>query len=402
MQKTRNFRHGPRRATNTRHFGPNTRRGGANSGKQHINPERFVKVADPAAVHSYKAQHSFADFAIHPLLKSNIAIKGYMRPSEIQDKTITLGLAGRDVVGVANTGTGKTAAFALPILNKLMHEPAAKALIMTPTRELAIQIEGQCKIFAKNSGLSGALLIGGLPLGRQTTSLKQDPRIVIGTPGRIKDHIGQGNLSLNSCTMVVLDEVDRMLDMGFLPDMRYLLDLLPDARQSFFFSATLSPEVNRLISSFTNDPVTVNVRLGETSDNVHQAVVKYAGKPERLDRLYDVLIAEGMSKALIFGDTKHGVERLARELVARGFSADALHGGKNQGQRQRALDGFRENRTNILVATDVAARGIDVVDISHVINFDVPKTYDDYIHRIGRAGRAGRTGHALTFVGSTL
>ena len=397
MQK-RNFHRGPRRGSTTRHFGPNTRRSAGRGNKQYINPERFVKVADPAAVHSYRAQHSFADFAIHPLLKSNVAIKGYESPSEIQDKTIPLGLAGRDVVGVANTGTGKTAAFALPILNKLLHEPGAMALIMTPTRELAIQIEGQCKIFAKNSGLNGALLIGGLPLGRQTTSLKQNPRIVIGTPGRIKDHIGQGNLSLSNCTMVVLDEVDRMLDMGFLPDMRALLGQIPDTRQSFFFSATLSPEVNNLISNFTKDPVTVNVRVSETSDNVHQAVVKYAGKHERLDRLHDALIADGMSKALIFGDTKYGVERLAKELTARGFSAASLHGGKNQGQRQRALDSFRSNGTNVLVATDVAARGIDVIDISHVINFDQPKTYDDYIHRIGRAGRAGKTGHALTFV----
>ena len=397
MQKRR-YQHGPRRGSTTRHFGPNPRARAGRGNKQYINPDRFVKVADPAAVHSYRAQHTFADFAIHPLLKSNVAIKGYESPSEIQDKTIPLGLAGRDVVGVANTGTGKTAAFALPILNRLLHEPSAMALIMTPTRELAIQIEGQCKIFAKNSGLNGALLIGGLPLGRQTTSLKQNPRIVIGTPGRIKDHIGQGNLSLSNCTMVVLDEVDRMLDMGFLPDMRALLGQIPDTRQSFFFSATLSPEVNNLISNFTKDPVTVNVRVSETSDNVHQAVVKYAGKHERLDRLHDALIADGMSKALIFGDTKYGVERLAKELTARGFSAASLHGGKNQGQRQRALDSFRSNGTNVLVATDVAARGIDVIDISHVINFDQPKTYDDYIHRIGRAGRAGKTGHALTFV----
>src|SRR3990167_6115046 len=401
MQKRR-YQHGPRRGSTTRHFGPSTRpRGGNRGGKQFINPDRFVKVADPAAVHSYSAQHSFADFAIHPLLKSNVAIKGYQTPSEIQDKTIPLGPAGRDVVGVANTGTGKTAAFAPPILNKLLHEPGAMALIMTPTRELAIQIEGQCKIFAKNSGLNGALLIGGLPLGRQTTSLKQNPRIVIGTPGRIKDHIGQGNLSLANCTMVVLDEVDRMLDMGFLPDMRALLGQIPDTRQSFFFSATLSPEVNNLISNFTKDPVTVNVRVSETSDNVHQAVVKYAGKHERLDRLHDALIADGMSKALIFGDTKYGVERLAKELTARGFSAASLHGGKNQGQRQSALDSFRNNGTNVLVATDGAAGVIDVIDISHVINFDQPKPSDDYTPRIGGAGRAGKTGHALTFVAST-
>lgn len=390
--------HGPRRP-GTRHFSPNTRSANRGGGaRQTIHPSRFIKKANPAIAADYKSEHSFDDFAIHPILKNNVAIKGYESPSEIQDKTISLGLDGRDVVGVANTGTGKTAAFALPILNKLLHDRDAVGLIIAPTRELAIQIEEQCKQFAKNSGLSGALLIGGLPMGRQINALKNHPRIVIGTPGRIKDHVGQGNLRLAGCTMVVLDEVDRMLDMGFLPDVRFLLDQLPASRQSFFFSATLSPEVNNLIKTFTHDAVTINVKAGETSDNVHQDIVPYDGKTERLDRLHDVLIGEGIGKTLIFGDTKYGVERLAKELQARGFKADALHGGKSQGQRQRALDGFREGNVNILVATDVAARGIDVVDITHVINFDVPKTYDDYSHRIGRAGRAGKTGYALTFV----
>lgn len=389
---------GPRRQ-GTRHFGPNTRSSSRNQGnKQIIHPSRFVKKANPALVGDYKSKHSFNDFVIHPILKSNVAIKGYKSPSEIQDKTIALGLAGQDVVGVANTGTGKTAAFALPILNKLLHDREAMGLIIAPTRELAIQIEEQCRQFAKNSGLSGALLIGGLPMGRQVNALKNHPRIIIGTPGRIKDHVGQGTLRLGECTMVVLDEVDRMLDMGFLPDVRFLLDQLPANRQSFFFSATLSAGVNDLIKTFTHDAVTINVKASETSDNVHQDIVAYDGKPEKLDRLHDVLIAEGIGKTLIFGDTKYGVERLAKELVSRGFKADALHGGKSQGQRQRALDGFREGNISVLVATDVAARGIDVIDITHVINFDVPKTYDDYSHRIGRAGRAGHTGYALTFV----
>jgi ATP-dependent RNA helicase RhlE len=390
------------RRVHTRHFGPSTnrKRGGGNN-KQFIDPARFVKKANPAASSDYVAENAFADFAIHPILKSNIAVKGYLTPSEIQDKTILLGLSGRDVVGIANTGTGKTAAFALPILNKLLHQPGALGLIITPTRELAIQIEEQCRQFAKNSGLSGALLIGGLTIGRQITALKHNPRIIIGTPGRLKDHIRQGTLNLGRADMVVLDEVDRMLDMGFIEDVRFILDRLPAERQSFFFSATMGPEVTRLIQTFTKDPVTVNVKQGETSDNVDQSVINYSGKTERLDRLHDILIAPSMGKALIFGDTKYGVERLAKELKLRGFKADALHGGKTQGARQRALDGFRENKINILVATDVAARGIDVADITHVINFDTPKTYDDYIHRIGRAGRAGRTGIALTFVEKT-
>jgi superfamily II DNA/RNA helicase len=374
------------------------RRQSRKAAKQLIDPARFIKAAEPSLNGDYISTHEFADFAIHPLLKANITSKGYLKPSEIQDKTITLGLEGHNVVGIANTGTGKTAAFALPILNKLMRAHASRALIIAPTRELAIQIEEQCKILAKSSGLSGALLIGGLPMGRQITSLKHNPRIIIGTPGRIKDHLGQGTLSLHGCDMVVLDEVDRMLDMGFINDVREILSNLPRDHQAFFFSATIGPEIRSLIETFAANPTVINVKVGETSQNVNQDVVNYAGKTDKLDKLHDELIRDGVAKTLVFGKTKYGVERLAKELKARGFKADSLHGGKNQGQRQRALDGFRENRINILVATDVAARGIDVKDITHVFNFDVPQTYDDYIHRVGRAGRAGRPGRALTFV----
>ncbi len=366
--------------------------------KQTINPNRYVKAANPAQTGDYTAQNNFADFAIHPLLKNNIAVKGYKTPSEIQDKTIAPGLSGRDVVGVADTGTGKTAAFAIPILNKLMHDRNSQALIIAPTRELALQIEGQCKLLAQNSGLTGALIIGGMPMGRQVSALKNGASIIIGTPGRLKDHVKHGSLSLSKCHMVVLDEVDRMLDMGFINDVRFLLDLLPAERQSFFFTATLSPEINTLIGGFAKDPVTINVKAGETSDNVHQDVIAYETKPQRLDLLHDLLLRSDVKKTLIFCEMKYGADRLAKELVARGFAADALHGGKSQGRRGRALDSFRDSTIHILVATDVAARGIDVIDITHVINFDEPHSYNDYIHRIGRAGRAGRIGHALTFV----
>lgn len=366
--------------------------------KAGIDPARFVKAAEPGLSSDYQARHEFADFSMHPLLKANVTTKGYIVPSEIQDKTITLGLDGRNVVGIANTGTGKTAAFALPILNKLMHNPASQALIIAPTRELAMQIEGQCKLLAKNSGLHGALLIGGLPMGRQITDLKHNPRMIIGTPGRIKDHLKQRTLTLSRADMVVLDEVDRMLDMGFINDVREILSNLPAEHQSFFFSATMSPEIHSLIETFAKNPEVINVKQGETSENVHQDIISFSGKTDKMDRLHQLLINEEVSKALVFGKTKYGVERLGKELKARGFSVDAIHGGKNQGQRARALDSFRTNKINILVATDVAARGIDVKDISHVINFELPQSYDDYVHRIGRAGRAGQPGHALTFV----
>jgi len=366
--------------------------------KQLIDPARFVKAANPGQSSEYETHHEFADFAMHPLLKANITAKGYVVPSEIQDKTIALGLDGRSVIGIANTGTGKTAAFALPILNKLMRSPSSQALIIAPTRELAVQIEEQCKILAKSSGLSGALLIGGTPMGRQVTALKNRARIIIGTPGRIKDHLKQGTFRLDGCDMVVLDEVDRMLDMGFINDVREILGNLPAEHQAFFFSATMSREIENIIDTFSKDPVTVNVKVGETSENVNQNVVNYRGKTEKIDLLHSLLIRDDVTKALVFGETKYGVERLSKELVARGFKADAIHGGKNQGQRQRALDSFRDNRIKILVATDVAARGIDVKDIAYVINYDIPQTYDDYVHRIGRAGRSGQPGNAVTFV----
>jgi ATP-dependent RNA helicase RhlE len=372
--------------------------GGRGPKKQYIDPSRFVQVARPVAEMVYDSKHTFADFAAEQLIKDNLAAKGYVDPSPIQDQTIPLGLEGRDIIGIANTGTGKTAAFAVPILHKLMNGIGQRALIIAPTRELAQQIEQECKSIARGSGLTGALLIGGSPMPPQLRDLKNRPNIVIGTPGRIKDHIERGTLRLQEFTMVVLDEVDRMLDMGFINDVRFILDSLAPVRQSFFFSATLEGNVRPLIETFANDPVTVSIKSGATSENVHQDIIKYRSTNEKLDQLHDVLNQDIVDKVIIFDERQRDVEKLSNELISRGFKADAIHGGKNQGQRQRALRRFKENEVKILVATDVAARGIDVADITHVINYTTPKSYDDYVHRIGRAGRAGRVGYALTFV----
>ena len=284
MAQYNNFNRRPR-ATYPRSSAP--KRGNRN--KSNIHPSKFVKEANPAESTDYVADNAFSSFSIHPVLKNNIAAKGYKSPSEIQDKTIPHGLAGSDVIGIANTGTGKTAAFAIPILNKLMHS-GGQALIIAPTRELAIQIEEQCKLIAKNTGLSGALLIGGMPMSRQIRDLKQGARVIIGTPGRIKDHLQQRTLNLSTASTVVLDEVDRMLDMGFINDVTYILDQMPKSKQSFFFSATLSPEINTLIQNFTSEPVTINVKVGETSENVHQAVLHYKDKSDRLDKLHSLLL----------------------------------------------------------------------------------------------------------------
>lgn len=369
------------------------------SRKQYINPERFVKSARPAAeVTEYIPLHSFSDFDFHPLLKQNIAAKGYVSPSPIQDQAIPHGLKGHDIVGIANTGTGKTAAFALPTLHRLLTEPFARALIIAPTRELAEQIEQECRSIARGSGLFRAVLIGGSSMRDQLRDLQSIPSIVIGTPGRIKDHIERGSLDLSTFNIVTLDEVDRMLDMGFIADIRFILGHLATERQSFFFSATMDPKIRELISTFLSNPVEISVKTGETSDNVEQNIVQYGGSHEKIEKLHEILIHESVGKTLVFDETQRSVERLAQELIERGFKADSIHGGKTQGQRSRALKQFKDSKLNVLVATDVAARGIDIADITHVINYTTPQTYDDYVHRIGRAGRAGQTGFALTFV----
>lgn len=381
--------------TNRRRSGGGNRRPGA----KYIDPNKFVKAAKPVTPQTeYVPTHKFDDFNVHQTIKNNLQAKGFVTPTPIQDQTIVPALEGKDVIGIANTGTGKTAAFSVPILHMLMTKPGSRALIVAPTRELAQQIEADIRSFAKGSGLFGAVIIGGEPIGRQLRDLRSNPQIVIGTPGRIKDHLERRTLNLSRFNMIVLDEVDRMLDMGFVDDVREILSQLAAERQSFFFSATLDARVNSLIQTFSNNPITVSIKTGETSDNVDQNVIRYGGNIEKLEKLHDLLIESHVTKAIVFDETQRSVERLSQELIERGFAAASIHGGKNQGQRQRALSRFKANDITVLVATDVAARGIDVADISHVINYTQPQSYEDYVHRIGRAGRAGKTGYALTFI----
>lgn len=394
----RSFNRSNTRRPSGQHFGG--RRSGGKRGpkKDYIHPSRFVSAAKPAEVVVYEPTHTFSDFLVNDLIKRNLEAKGFVQPSPIQDQTIPVALTGCDVIGIANTGTGKTAAFAIPVIDALMQRPQSRALIIAPTRELAQQIEQECKAIGRGSGLYGALLIGGSPMGPQLRDLRTNPQAVIGTPGRIKDHIERGTLDLSTFDMVVLDEVDRMLDMGFINDVREILSSVAPERQSLFFSATMDGKVKDLINTFSNDPVTISVKQGETSDNVHQDIVAYETNEDRILQLHDLLLRGDTEKVIIFDDTQRSVERLSDELVERGFRADAIHGGKNQSQRQKALSRFKRNEITILVATDVAARGIDVADVTHVINYSTPQSYDDYVHRIGRAGRAGRTGYAFTFV----
>lgn len=384
-------------------FGGGGRRssgGGSRRGpkKDYIHPSRFVQAAKAVEREAYVPTHTFADFMVSDLIKTNLGNKGFVTPSPIQDQAIPVILTGCDLIGIANTGTGKTAAFAIPMINKLTLLSGSRALIMAPTRELAQQIQEECKELGKGSGLFGALLIGGASMMPQLRDLRNNPQIVIGTPGRIKDHMERGTLDLSGFDTVILDEVDRMLDMGFINDMTEILSSMPAQRQSLFFSATMDRKVRDLIDRFAKDPVSVSVKQGDTSENVHQDIVAYETTSDKIVQLHNILVDEAVEKVIIFDDTQRSVERLSDELIERGFKADAIHGGKNQGQRQRALQKFKKSDISILVATDVAARGIDVADVTHVINFSTPQSYDDYVHRIGRAGRAGRVGHALTFV----
>jgi superfamily II DNA/RNA helicase len=366
--------------------------------KKYIDPARFVQVATVSETAPYEPKHRFADFRLNPVLKQNLTSKGYLTPSPIQDQTIPAALEGQDIIGIAGTGTGKTAAFALPTLSKLSESRHNNALIVAPTRELAEQIEHEFKALGKGTNVQNVLLIGGTNIGGQLRILKQRPQVVIGTPGRIKDHAQRGSLKLERFNIVVLDEVDRMLDMGFVNDVTHILNGTNPQRQSMFFSATMAPNVRTLIDTFSHSPHTVSLTDSSASENVHQNVVRYSAATDKIEKLHDLLINGEVSKVIVFDETQRNVEKLERELVNRGFLAASIHGGKSQGQRKRALSSFKNNSVTILVATDVAARGIDVADITHVINYAVPNDYEDYVHRIGRAGRAGRTGYALTFI----
>lgn len=346
----------------------------------------------------YVPTFRFSDFLISPRLKQNIELRNYTVPTPIQDQTIPIILAGRDVVGTANTGTGKTAAFLIPLIDKALKNKNERVFILAPTRELATQIYDELGLFARGLGIERALCIGGAGMQRQKADLTRNPHFVIGTPGRIKDFIRQKVLNLSRFNNVVLDEVDRMVDIGFIADVKYLISLLPKNRQSLFFSATVSPGAMKVLSVFVQNPVTVSVVDDSTAKNIDENIINVVSRDKKTDQLHDVLIQKDVTKSLVFGRTKWGIEKLTNQLIRRGFKAGSIHGNKRQSQRQRVLDQFRRNEINVLLATDLASRGLDICDVSHVINYDMPATYDDYIHRIGRTGRANKKGVALTFV----
>lgn len=346
---------------------------------------------------TYSAKHSFGDFAFPQQLLFNINQRNYSTLTPIQDQVIPLLLSRSDVVGLANTGTGKTAAFLLPFLKKIAQDRSQRVLVMAPTRELAVQIDQEIRSFSLKMGIFSALCIGGVGMYSQIRSLQRNPNFVVGTPGRLKDLAGQHRLNFATFNTVILDEVDRILDMGFINDMTAILLALPKLRQSAFFSATMTPQIQRVMNSFLKQPVIVSVKTQTVLTNIAQDVVPTHGKA-KTEVLHDLLIKQGFDKVLVFGRTKWGLEKLASDLSRRGLVVVAIHGNKSQGQRQHSLSEFKNNRVKVLLATDVASRGLDIDDVTHVINFDLPESYEDYIHRIGRTGRADKRGIALTLV----
>ena len=350
----------------------------------------------------------YADLALAEPLKRAVADMGYEFMTPIQAQAIPVVITGKDVMGAAQTGTGKTAAFSLPLLHRLMkHENAStsparhpvRALVLLPTRELADQVAQQVKLYAKHTNLRSAVVFGGMDMKPQTLELKKGVEVLVATPGRLLDHIEAKNAVLNQVEYVVLDEADRMLDIGFLPDLQRILSYLPKQRTTLLFSATFSPEIKRLASSYLQNPVTIEVaRSNATASTVEQHFYS-VGEDNKRHALHQILKQRGMKQSFVFVNSKLGCARLARSLEREGLKTAALHGDKSQDERLKALEAFKKGEVDLLVCTDVAARGLDIKDVPAVFNFDIPFNAEDYVHRIGRTGRAGASGLAVTFVG---
>lgn len=364
-----------------------------------IDINRFINKAETKKeTEVFTPRYAFSDLDIQGVLKKAIASRGFSAPTPIQDQSIPSILRGKDVVGLANTGTGKTAAFLIPLINKILKNPQEKVLIVVPTRELAIQIQEEFFAFCKKLNIFSVVVVGGAGIQGQIRQLYSHHNVIIGTPGRLKDLINRKVINLSQFKNVVLDEADQMLDMGFINDVKWMLSMVKKERQTLLFSATFSPEIKKLSDKFLNNPEQISIKSRETSSQVDQDIVRVGVSADKVAILYNLLIQSHFEKVLIFTRTKHGADKLSKKLYQRGLNSEAIHGNKSHNKRQKALKMFKESLIDILIATDVASRGLDIPNVSHVINYDVPATYDDYVHRIGRTGRANQQGVALTFV----
>ncbi|MDC7985324.1 DEAD/DEAH box helicase, partial [Rhodoplanes sp. TEM] len=349
---------------------------------------------------------SFQGFGLAEPIARALVDENYVTPTPIQAQTVPLALAGRDVVGIAQTGTGKTAAFALPILNRLFTDPkptirkSCRVLVLSPTRELSGQILDSFRAYGRHMKVASDLAIGGVSMGRQVRAVLPGLDVMVATPGRLLDLVNSNALRLNAVEVLVLDEADRMLDMGFIHDIRKIVSKLPKDRQTLFFSATMPQQIAELASQMLRDPARVSVTpAASTADRIDQRIV-HVDKAAKPQILAEVLASEPIDRCLVFTRTKHGADKVVRGLAKSGIAAEAIHGNKSQNQRERVLAAFRTGEVRILIATDIAARGIDVEGVSHVVNYDLPNIPESYVHRIGRTARAGAEGIAISFCDS--
>ena len=393
---------------NRRHYSGGRSRGRRNFGgggtrrfaKSKINPSKYVsKVIDESISQSKEYEGvDFSTFDLSPELMRNIASKGYSKTTEIQETAIPLAQAGKDILGVSSTGSGKTGAFLIPLIDKIFKFRDQKILIIAPTRELSQQIMKEGISLVRGSRIRLEVLIGGESISRQIWKLKGNPEIVVGTPGRLLDMVDRGALRLNQFNNIVLDEVDRMLDMGFINDIKKVFEGTPKEKQVLFFSATINDKIQRAINDMSRDYETIKLSANTPIGRIKQDIVYFSQTSEKVELLHEILLREEVTKTLVFVGTKRYADRIGDQLSSKGISSAVIHGDKRQSKRKQVLDLYRNSRVSVLVATDVAARGIDIDDISHVINLDEPNDFDSYIHRIGRTGRNGRLGNAYTFV----
>lgn len=365
-----------------------------------LNPELLIRKATTEIQDTTKPTTLYSELDLHQGLKDNIDRKGYTHPTQIQEQTLTHLINGRDLMGVANTGTGKTGAFLIPIIQQLLqNKQQFQSLVVVPTRELALQVEEEFNSLVKGLNLYSVSFIGGTNISRDLSNLRKNNQLIIGTPGRLMDLANRKALRLQDIKVLVLDEFDRMLDMGFVNDIKRLVKSMTNRKQTMLFSATVDKTQKNLISDLLTNPMEVKVSSGETTaDQIDQDIIRVPQGTDKFDLLLNLIGDKSFEKVLIFAETKRLVNKVGQRLNSSGVRSDVIHGNKSQNYRNNALNKFKQGTVQVLVATDVAARGIDVTDVTHVINYQLPLNFDSYVHRIGRTGRAGKTGKAYTFV----
>lgn len=374
-------------------------RGARNKMVSTIDPQKLVKKASQTKEEKFVSTLTFKDLHLQQKLERNIASKGYDRPTEIQEKAIPSLINGNDIIGIAATGTGKTGAFLIPIIHQMLEDKRTTALVIVPTRELAQQVHDEYRSLTNGLGFYSSCFIGGTNVNKDISIARKKNRFIVATPGRLNDLVDRRALNLNNSTILVLDEFDRMLDMGFINDVRKISNAMSNKAQTMLFSATIDKSQETLIKEFVQSPIRVNVTNGtKSSDNVHQDIIKVSGSENKFDVLLGLLNKSSFEKVILFAETKRTADNISKKLCKSGLRSDVIHGNKSQNYRTKAIKLFRSGKTRILVATDVAARGIDIDNVTHVVNYQLPRTMDSYIHRIGRTGRAGKVGMAYTFV----